>query len=227
MPEPVLAESITDVDATQAGELEIDAIGATFQGARGAAGAWATTVESEWRATDRLGVSVGGSTRKDASARVRLDARAGVSFLVLHDLAHDFHVQAEVSARFEATEPAKVDPSDTTLPVETGLRWGVRSGPVTIRGGLGAEAGGRGARLPFWNTLALLVELGGFGFTGLELLADWARPSPVSVAPEVLGDARSFLPVPVQLGVGVPLVPAARGEPFTVGVLARLLVELN
>src|SRR5216684_1877339 len=56
MPEPVLGESITDIDGSEAGEVEVDLTGVV--GRAGGAKLWQGSVEIESRVTDRLGLEI-------------------------------------------------------------------------------------------------------------------------------------------------------------------------
>ena len=57
MPEPVLEESITDIDRDEAGELEADAIAGGTRSGDGVR-RWQSSVEVEWAATRDLGVAL-------------------------------------------------------------------------------------------------------------------------------------------------------------------------
>src|SRR5207245_9399025 len=57
MPEPLLTESITDLDGALAGEVEIDVSASVLRRATGP-GQWQSSVEVEWRAVERLGLAL-------------------------------------------------------------------------------------------------------------------------------------------------------------------------
>src|SRR2546427_9903350 len=54
MPEPLLTESITDLDGARAGEVEVDVNGLALR-RTSAVRQWQTSVEAEWRGLGRLG----------------------------------------------------------------------------------------------------------------------------------------------------------------------------
>ena len=57
MPEPLLTESITDLDGLDANEVELD--GNAFGGRSAAAATvWQSSLEAEWRALERLGLAL-------------------------------------------------------------------------------------------------------------------------------------------------------------------------
>src|SRR2546425_5121584 len=57
MPEPLLTESITDLDGARAGEVEVDVNGLVLR-RTSAVRQWQTSVEVEWRALERLGLAL-------------------------------------------------------------------------------------------------------------------------------------------------------------------------
>src|SRR2546421_4566537 len=58
MPEPLLTESITDLDGALAGEVEIDVSASVLRGTNGP-GQWQSSVEVEWRGVGGVGPSAG------------------------------------------------------------------------------------------------------------------------------------------------------------------------
>src|SRR2546430_7009301 len=58
MPEPLLTESITDLDGALAGEVEIDVSASVLRGTTGP-GQWQSSVEVEWRGVEGLGPAPG------------------------------------------------------------------------------------------------------------------------------------------------------------------------
>jgi hypothetical protein len=218
LPEPVVAESITDIDASESGELEGDLVGAAA-----ATGSWAASVEAEWRATERLGVAAeGGLAREGATSSS--DLLVGLSWLLAADRAREMYLQVEASGALEPprSDLAPIALGDPTLPYAFGLRWAARRGWWTLRAGLGTEFGGtprpRGA--PLRSSVALLGQLGPL-VPGIELLADGERAPALRLAPTVLWDASS-VHVPVHVGAAVlwaPRTPTA--------ALLRLVVEFD
>jgi hypothetical protein len=218
LPEPVIAESITDIDASESGELEGDAVGAAA-----ASGGWAASAEVEWRATDRLGVAAEGTLVREGGASAS-DVLVGLSWLLAADRAHEMYLQVEASGAIEqnADLAPPVALGDPALPYALGLRWAARRGWWTLRAGLGAEFGGtpRPGGVPLRSSVALLGQLGPL-VPGLELLADGARAPALKFAPTVLWDATTMR-LPIRIGAAVVLAPRA-----PVAGLLRLVVELD
>jgi hypothetical protein len=211
MPEPLIGESVTDIDGTQAGELEIDASGIVAR----PGGEWNTALEIEWRALSRLGVSVEGTLSGDNTESAAGGLRASLAFLLLHDEEHDFHLMIDATARlFENAVASEL--GEPTERIAFSLRGGIRRDWLTLRGSLGAGAGTHSAHaVPLRAEAATLVEAA-FGFWGIEGAADFARSSPWMVAPEaVLWRGR------LQLGAALPWEPGTG----RFGALIRLIFE--
>ncbi len=232
MPEPLLTESITDLDGTHAGEVEIDLNGAASR-RTSAPRQWQSSVEIEWRALERLGLAldlgVGGVL--DAASSPVVSFRPAASWVLLHSQPLDFHLMAEASGRIlqDATNDPQ-EPGEGTSLVSGGLRAGIRRGWLTVRTFLGAGAGGRSARsVPLRAQAAVLAEFGRdgrLGFAGFEMDADWSRPEPVTVAPNfVLHGAPVH--VPFDLGIAAPWTPRSRYGNASIGLLVRVIVELD
>ena len=233
MPEPLLTESITDLDGLDANEVELD--GNAFGGRSAAAATvWQSSLEAEWRALERLGlaleVGLSGATGSPSSAVVSL--QPAVSFVLVHDQPLDFHLMAEVTGRVgesrEANEP--IDLGEAAMPVSAGFRAGLRRSRLTIRGYLGSGMGEHsGHALPLRAQAAVLVEFGKdgrIGFAGIESDADWARRAPLTLSPDVVIRG-AFLHLPVNIGVAIPWGVGARaGEP-SFGILLRVTWELD
>jgi hypothetical protein len=233
MPEPLLTESITDIDGDEAGELEVDITGMLSRTA--GASRWLSALELEWRALPRLGlaleVDLDGPVGAAATGERDLVAsvRPAASWVLLHDRAQDLHAMLELSAvAFRSDDSlAEADLGEGLLPVSAGLRAGWRTGPVTFRGFLGAGAGGHSAHaLPLRAQVAALLELGaggGAGFLGVEADADWGRAAPFAVAPNLV--LRSPLGFPFDLGLAAPVGLGTGQSSVSGGLLVRLIVE--
>lgn len=228
MPEPILTESITDLDGTEAGEVEVDLNVGTLGALSGGDRIRGASVEAEWRATSRLGLVLEPSYDVEGGAGAP-GLHAGVSYAVLHDLRHDLHVQVEAAARLFGSEHSDATiPGETALPLSLGVRAGIRAGHWTFRPSAGIEVGPRTADVPLWAGAALLHELGAggaLGFFGVEVEADGAQATPFVVAPNYVVDL-ALAGVPCHVGLAIPwVVGAARATP-QIGTYLRLLVEL-
>jgi hypothetical protein len=222
LPEPLIAESITNIDDTEAGELEFDVEALLLRHSSGET-ASGLGVEAEWRATRHLGLAVEAAVTRAASDEPTLgQVRAGLAWSLGHDLAHELHVQAEATARFGGDEEER---AELPYPYSAGVRAALRSGPLTLRAGAGA-AFGDGASL--FVHLAALRTFGGpslHGFAGLEVNANVGAGAPLSFVPQVFVTVPLF-GAPVDVGLGAPWSPGLRGgEPASIGGVLRVVVE--
>jgi len=232
MPEPLLGESITDIDGERAGELEVDLNGAVpvFGGN---SPTWLLGVEAEGRVTRRLGLSAEAEMPTPLSAGA-VGVRLGASWTLLHDRPRHFHVQAEATARLLGDDRGGVDTSaalgDSAQPYSAGLRAGLTWGIWTLRAALGAQAGAASAHLlPLRAGFALLASVGPsgtWGFTGVDAAVDWGRRSPLVVAP-TLGLRGVPLDVPTDLLLALPIRVGSAGEATQWGLAARLVIEFD
>jgi hypothetical protein len=226
LPEPLIAESITNIDGTQAGELEFDVEALLLRHSTGETTS-GLGVEAEWRATRHLGLAVEAAVSRTASDEPTLgQVRAGLAWSLGHDLARDFHVQAEATARFGGDDEERAEgPLELPHPYSAGLRAALRSGPLTLRAGMGAAFGG-GASL--FVHLAALRTFGGSalrGFAGLEVNANVGAGAPLSFVPQVVFTVPLFS-APVDVGLGAPWSPGLRsGEPASIGGVVRVVFE--
>jgi hypothetical protein len=230
MPEPLIGESITDIDAEDAGEIETDFSGLVIAPIHTNDVYYVGGAELEYRITRRLGASIEfgmyGAMMGENPRRIA-NLRAGASFALLHTRS-GLHLQLEAKVRaFDEIAPPFneefSEPTDPSLPYSFGLRAGYRRKWLTLRGGFGYALGESSPRpVPLIIDTAVLIEFAR-GFTGVEVNADLGRPSPLIVIPEVvLGLNKESS---VRLGLGMPIL-------FGSGIvslsgLARLIVELD
>ena len=230
MPEQVLTESITDLDAFEAGETEFALNGQTLHAAHGGARAWQVSVEAEWRATNRLGLRLEPSyANLDEEGRSReFGLQVAAAYGLVHDFKRNFHLQVEATARLTGDEkPFESQPGDFSLPYTAGVRVGKRFGSWTLRPGAGAEVGAKAAHLPLWFGMGVLYGLGSagkYGFVGIEVDADAGRQTPFIVAPDFMVDAKP-IGLPFRLGFAIPYVLGADKREPSVGFYLRLLVR--
>ena len=230
LPEQILTESITDLDAVEAGETEFALNGQTLHAARGGARAWQANIEAEWRATSHLGLRLEPSyaTLVEEGRSQEFGLQAAAAWGLVHDFAHDFHAQFEAAVRVAGGErPYESQPGDTSLPFMAGLRTGKRFGAWTLRPGLGFEAGAKPAHAPVWFGMAALFGLGDagkLGCVGVEVDADAGRRTPLIVAPNLIADTRA-LGLPFRLGVAVPYVVGAPATEPSLGIYLRVLIR--
>jgi len=227
LPEAVLTESATDVDAVSRGELEwelnLSVLGAREGGARSAA----TTLELEWRVLDELGLRLEPTLEhfSDGIAASTEPGFAGaLAFGLLHDFERDTHVQLELLAHTRESAPHAFETSDTELPAAADLVAATRRGRLTLRATAGAEAFGAFAHAPLHTDLALLTGLlrdERYGFVALDVRADWARRAPCVIAPEFVADG-SPLGIPLRLSLALPVNVGARTTTESFGFLLRL-----
>jgi hypothetical protein len=237
MPEPILAESVTDIDAGEAGEIELSANAFGLGLARGARFEEASA-EVEWRATDRLGLRLEPTYVYQRGARRgavhAFDLGAAASWSLMHDWKRDFHLQIELTGHVGSegvdSQERYVQPGDPALPLALDLRAAIRRGYLTLRTAFGAEAfGPAGDRVGVRASAAALIGFGRealLGFAGLELDADSARTHPFVVAPDIVADIGP-LGLPLKLGVALPWVVGAGQDEPRLGVYLRLMFQTD
>jgi hypothetical protein len=231
LPEALLTESTTDIDAERAGELEIEANLAQAAARVGGAAETFASLEVEWRILKEFGARLEPSYAriKDTGA-ISVHDTFGVSASVAggiwHDLDHQLHLQGELLARTPDSANARVfEPGETELPLAADVLGAIRRGRWTLRATVGAEAGGSFAHAPMHTDLAVLMGLvpeERFGFIVLEARADWAREAPVVIAPEIVADSEP-LGLPFRLGVALPVNVGVESTRTSYGVFVRLL----
>ena len=230
MPEQILTESITDIDAIEAGETEFAFNAQTLRARQGGARAWQASVEAEWRATSHLGLRLEPSYANLAEeGRSReFGLQAAAAWGLIHDFQRDFHVQIEATARLTGNEkPFESQPGDSSSPYSAGVRVGKRFGSWTFRPGAGAEVGATPAHAPLWFGMGILYELGAagaLGFVGIEMDADGGRQTPLIVAPDFMVDMKP-IGLPFRLGFAVPYVVGADRREPSIGFYLRLLAR--
>jgi hypothetical protein len=231
LPEPILTETVTDIDSDERGELELAANGLAFRARRGGAFSLDASVEAEWIVHRLVGVRVEPTfaLSRDAgqsSSATELGASAGVAFKLFQDFERSLFVQAEVLARLPWDESAIVQPGDPALPLAIDVRAATRRGPLTLRWGIGAGAYGEAAHYPLRGSVAALLPFEGtgrLGFWGLEVDVDGARTAPLVAAPNLV----TKLPggIPLRLGLALPLAIGETAERPSFGFLVRVYYE--
>jgi hypothetical protein len=226
MAEPLISETITDIDGTDVGEGEFDATAIGFY--RGIGSYGAGELEMEIKLTRRFGVALNLEPSGDNQNAIGgLAVRVGASFGLWHDLRHDFHLQAEATARvfeLDFTE-GTADPQQS--PYRFGFRAGWRRGRLTLRSGAGVAIHGTES-VPLWFDFAALGEWGtrDISFAGVELVTDWSVRVPMLVIPEVAIAVR-LAGRPLRIGAGLPIGIGYRTSDFSVGGLLRLILEIE
>jgi hypothetical protein len=231
MPEPILGETVTDIDGAEAGEVEWEANGSVMRALRGRAYSLDASVEIEWLVTRGLGVRLEPSLGRDVSgskSSIGAGASGGISLKVLQDFERQLYVDVEVLGRVPATEETPVvQVGDPAQPFTGDVHAGVRLGPLTLRGSVGVGVGGASAGLPLRGGAALLLPIdpsGRFGFCGLEVDVDGARPAPAVIALNVVPN---FVPagIPVRVGLALPWVPGEQDTRPSFGIYLRVFYE--
>jgi hypothetical protein len=231
LPEPILAETTTDIDGTQAGEIEIETNALWLRSRTGGASHLELSSELEWLVTRRFGIKVEPlferSTDAGASPTDSGGVSAGISWKLLQDFRHDFHLQLEALGRVPTDVSTTVDPGESPLPFSFSLQSGLQMGAWTLRDSLGVSAGGVGAHVPLRGSVAMLTGFessGRFGFWGFEAEADGARTNPVVIALDLVPD---LVPagLPFALGFVLPYSIAADARAPSYGFFVRLFIE--
>jgi hypothetical protein len=232
LPEPLLTESTTDVDAEEAGELELEANAGSVGARSGFARATLTSLEVEWRPLRELGMRLEPSYARivdpgAVTARDRLGIGGALALGLFHDFARDLHVQAELLGRTPESANERVfEPGESELPLAADLVSALRGGVWTIRATVGAEAGGAFAHAPLHTDMAALVYFANdwrFGFGGVEVRADWAREAPLVVGPDVVA-IMTPLGLPFSLSLALPVNVGAGPTATSYGVFMRLML---
>ena len=225
IPEPILTETVTDIDGREDKELEVELNASAWRARREGARRLHTSVEVEYRATRWLGLLLepGWGTEQRALASGQFDLAAGLALSVLRDYERDLFAQMELTSRLPFTAD-RTTPGDQALPLSLVLRGATRAGFLTLRPGIGFGAGDPVTPIALRAAFALLAPLAPdprYGFFGVELDADWGRTSPYSVAANLVADCTS-VGLPLRLGMAVPWTPGAAAAAPSVGVFFRV-----
>jgi hypothetical protein len=230
VPEPILAETVTDIDGTEAGEVELEANGSWLRARRGGAYAVDGSAEVEWLILRRLGLRLEPRLSRDGDGAPPEDAAGvsgGASWKLLQDFEHDLHVQAEVVGRYPTDSSPIVEPGDPARPLAFDVRGAFRRGIVTLRGSAGVGVLGPSEHVPLRGSLAGMFpfeESGRYGYWGVELDADGARDAPLVVALDLVPN---FEPagLPLLLGLALPWTVGEREDRPSLGLFFRVIYE--
>ena len=230
VPEPILTETVTDIDGHEADELEFEASGSNSRAVTGGAYELQGSVEGEWLVTNRFGVRgeaffSGGRRFGENVPRGGFGMSFAGSVKLVRDLRRDFYLQVEAAGRVPFDAPQIVQPGEATLPIVIDLRAAWRRAFLTFRGGFGVEAG-RFADVPLRTSLGIFTSLGHerFGFVGLEFDGDFARRNPVVLALDVVPSLTS-IGLPFKLGFALPLALGVDSTKPSIGFFFRIVVE--
>jgi hypothetical protein len=228
MAEPLIGETITDIDGDEPGEGEIDGTAWGAGWPRGIAYGLGE-LEGELKLTKRVGAAIAIESSGDRSGGAGLGIRAGASLGLLHDFRHDFHLQLEATVQLFEAERGSDGGIELEAPYRAGLRAGYRHhGWLTLRAGAGLAFGGP-RTVPLWVELALLGEWGPVerrSFAGVEVLGDFAARLPIIVIPEIAIGLRIHR-LPVRVGVGLPITLGYARSDYSLGGLFRLIFEVE
>jgi len=219
MPEPILVESVTDLDTHEAGELELEAQTATLT----KDGSWSARLEAEWRITGHLGLLLEAGLNRFENAEASV--RAGASFSAYHDDVHGLHAQVLFLGVLHHgnEENVLLDPAEPGTDFALGMHGGWHQRWWTVRAEVTAGVGGHVSHLPIRANLALLAGTP-LLFVGVESLLDLARFDPWTVAAEaeLREEVGEFS---IRLALAVPWRP--RTDKKEVAVMLRLLVGFD
>ncbi len=231
MPEPVLGESITDIDGSEAGEVEVDLT--ALVGRTGGTNLWQGSIEIESRVTDHLGleleIAYSGAFTSNLPER-STDLRLLASWSLLHDFDRGLHAQAEIAWRFVGEIEDGANLGEPRLPFSAGFRVGLDRGWWTLRLGLGAAAGRGGSAhlIPVWASTTAFLNFGRgrWASLGLDGEADWTRTNPFTVAPTLVFNG-SVVHIPGKVAIVAPYgFPAGSREPWF-GLMLRVIGEFD
>lgn len=232
VPEPLLTETVTDIDGCNVGEFEVELNGSELGSLHGGAFSRQTSAELEWLTTRRFGLRLEPTfsrsvetPRGEANSAFVFDA--AVSGKILQDTLRQIYVQGEVAARLPWTTERAADPGDSALPLVFDVRSALRRSRWTLRGSVGAAAGGRSERIPLRGSAAILTGFGAserYGFWGLEADVDATRKNPTVLALNLVPQLAA-IGFPCRLGLAIPwVIGAGEARPST-GIFLRILFE--
>ena len=225
MPEPVLGESVTDIDGTYASELEVDLTGLV-----GRENSWATEVAIETRVLDWLGLEAEvGYSRAPATSEGEVELRLLASLSFLHDFERGLHGQVEIGGRLTGEPESGPNLGEPRSPISGGVRFGLDRRWWTLRLGLGAAFGSDSAHaIPAWAGGTAFLNLGRDRWLSLGLggEADWSRSNPFTLAPTLLLDGRT-LHWPLRLALVTPYGFAGGATESWFGLVLRLIGEFD
>jgi hypothetical protein len=231
MPEPVLGESVTDIDGSQAGELEVDLT--AIVGRTGGTNQWQGSVEVETRVIDQLGLEIEMGYSGAFTSNVPdkgFDLRLLASWSLLHDFEHGLHAQAEIAGRFVGDVEEGPNLGEPRLPYSAGFRLALDRGWWTLRLGLGAAVGGDASAhlIPVWASATAFLNFGQgrWGSLGLDGEADWTRTNPFTVAPTLIFNGPAFH-IPGKLAIVTPYGFPAGGQESWFGLIVRIIGEFD
>jgi hypothetical protein len=220
LPEPILVESVTDVDSREAGELELELLTSVVGLHPGSP--YAMRLEAEWRVTERLGFKL--EAGFDRTEAVAPSVSAGTSFVLFHLMPLNLHGQAVVYGRWplDRDDVALLDPAEPVTLVAAGAhlawQWRLLSARAEVTSGVGGPI----AYAPIRANAALLFGTGSL-FGGFEAMTDFARREPLLLAFEAelrqLIDENRF-----GVAVAIPFEPKIRG---TVGLILRVQFAID
>jgi hypothetical protein len=205
--------------------VEFEANGSNFASLRGGHRSLDTSLEIEWLATRRLGLRLEPTLSRDGDLSAGVSG--GVSWKLFQDFTHDFHLQLELLGRVPWSDTEIVQPGDPDQPVAIDLKAAWRTGPLTLRPGIGWGAFGDAAHLPARASLGVLAPFEGtgrFGFWGFELDADGGRESPLVAAFEIVPNLEPA-GIPFRLGFALPVAVGEQSDRPSVGFFVRVFYE--
>jgi hypothetical protein len=230
MPEPILGESVTDIDGAHAGELEVSGAGGSLRSRTGGGVLALATLEAEWLVTSHLGLRIEPGVvhvEGEPGSQDEWGVGGTASWKLVRDFEDDFYLQGEIGAETAEQQGTFVTPDRSALPYLFDALAGWRTGRWTLRASAGAAAGGASPHPPLRTALALLWALdrsGLAGFFGVEGIVDGTWASPFFVAPDLVADLAP-IGVPARLGLAIPWAPGAGSSQPSLGVYLRLIVE--
>ena len=230
MPEPVLGESVTDIDGIEAGEVEVDLT--AVLGRTGGTNLWQTSVEIESRVIDRLGLELEMGYSGSFTSNVPdegFDLRVLASWSLLHDFENGLHAQVEIAGRFVGETEEGVNLGEPRLPYSAGFRVGLDRGRWTLRLGVGAAAGDSSAHvIPAWVSATAFLNFGQGRWCslGLDGEADWTRMNPFTIAPTLVVNG-SVLHLPGKLAIVAPYGFPGGTQEAWLGLMVRIIGEFD
>jgi hypothetical protein len=205
--------------------VELEANGSNFASLRGGHRSLDTSLEIEWLVTRRFGLRLEPTLSRDGDFAAGVSG--GVSWKLFQDYARDFHLQLELLGRVPWNDTEIVQPGDPDQPLALDLKAAWRTGPLTLRPGVGLGAFGDAAHGPARASLGVLAPFEGtgrFGFWGFELDADGGREAPLVAAFEIVPNLEPT-GIPLRLGFALPVAVGEQSDRPSLGFFVRIFYE--
>jgi len=236
--EPVMGETVTDIDSAEAGEVEVDSSATMLRRRSDGALFWRSETEVEYRLTRWAGLGLGlefsgGDTRSQMKTEL-FEVTPSLALSLWHDWEREIHIQLEATGRLreESIDQTRLpdqgfEAGESFLPYAVRLRGAWRHERLVLRPSVGMSFGGDSPRpIPLLAEMAVLVTWGREqrSSVGIEGSMDLGRLAPFMVGPGISLAIRTMAPV-VKIGLAVPLTFGTDGRQPMAGLFFHITAE--